>query len=120
MARSTTTPFSRNSSEIKHLRLQMSSLYCSGIVIISVEDLQSWPDLLNSKVGPKGLQEEDTHMTRDIKVFEINDLTTIDSTESDGGTIEITDLKEGDRVTIDVDDQNVIHRIEIEPSDEKV
>jgi 3-dehydroquinate synthase class II len=57
-------------------------------------------------------------MTRDMKIFEINDLTTIDSTESDGGTVEITDLKEGDRVTIDVDDQNVIHRIEIEPSDE--
>ncbi|MCI0445935.1 hypothetical protein L0244_04245 [bacterium] len=58
-------------------------------------------------------------MNRDIKVFEINDRTTIDSTESDG-TVEITDLKEGDRVTIDVDDQNVIHRIEIEPSDETV
>ena len=57
-------------------------------------------------------------MSRDIKVFEINDRTTIDSTESDGGVVEITDLKEGDRVTIDVDDQNVIHRIEIEPSDE--
>lgn len=54
---------------------------------------------------------------RDIKVFEINDRTTIDSSESDRGTVEITDLKEGDRVTIDVDDQNVIHRIEIERSD---
>jgi 3-dehydroquinate synthase class II len=59
-------------------------------------------------------------MSRDIKVFEINDRTTIDSTESDGGIVEITDLKEGDRVTIDVDDQNVIHRIEIEPCDEPV
>lgn len=55
-----------------------------------------------------------------VKVFEFNDLTTIDSAESDGGTVEIMDLKEGDRVTIDVDDQNVIHRIEIEPNDEPV
>lgn len=57
-------------------------------------------------------------MRSDIKIFEINDRTTIDSSESERGTVEITDLKEGDRVTIDVDDQNVIHRIEIEPNED--
>jgi hypothetical protein len=56
-------------------------------------------------------------MSRDIKIFEINDRTEIDSAESDR---EITDLKEGDRVIIDVDDQNVIRRIEIEPSEEEI
>jgi hypothetical protein len=59
-------------------------------------------------------------MSREIKIFEINDRTTIDSTESESGPVDISDIKEGDRVTIDVDDQNVIHRIEIEPNDDGV
>ena len=57
-------------------------------------------------------------MSRDMKIFEINDRTEIDSTED--RNLEITDLKEGDRVIIDVDDHNVIRRIEIEPSDEDI
>jgi hypothetical protein len=55
-------------------------------------------------------------MSRDIKIFEINDRTEIDSSED--VDVAISDLKEGDRVIIDVDDQNVIRRIEIEPSDD--
>jgi hypothetical protein len=55
-------------------------------------------------------------MSRDIKIFEINDRTEIDSTED--RNVAISDLKEGDRVIIDVDDQNVIRRIEIEPSED--
>jgi hypothetical protein len=55
-------------------------------------------------------------MSRDIKIFEINDRTEIDSTEDPN--VEIKDLKEGDRVIIDVDDHNVIRRIEIEPAED--
>jgi hypothetical protein len=58
-------------------------------------------------------------MSGDIKIFEINDRTEIDSTEADRN-VEISDLKEGDRVIIDVDDHNVIRRIEIEPSEDLI
>ena len=58
-------------------------------------------------------------MSRDLKIFEFNDRTTFDSSESEESRAEMTDLKEGDRVTIHVDDQNVIHRIEIEPGNDE-
>jgi len=58
-------------------------------------------------------------MSRDLKIFEFNDRTTFDSSESEESRAEMTDLKEGDRVTIHVDDQNVIHRIEIESGNDE-
>ena len=58
-------------------------------------------------------------MSRHLKIFEFNDRTTFDSSESEESRAEMTDLKEGDRVTIHVDDQNVIHRIEIESGNDE-
>ena len=57
-------------------------------------------------------------MSRDLKVFEFNDDTTVDSSQTEEDRQDMSDLKEGDRVTIYYDDQNVIYRVEIEPDEE--
>ena len=57
-------------------------------------------------------------MSRDLKILEFNDETTVDSSQTDEARQDMSDLKEGDRVTIYYDDQNVIYRVEIEPDDE--
>jgi hypothetical protein len=60
----------------------------------------------------------DAEMSRDLKILEFNDETTVDSSQTDEARQDMSDLKEGDRVTIYYDDQNVIYRVEIEPDEE--
>ena len=57
-------------------------------------------------------------MNRDLKIFEFNDETTVDSSHPEETRQDMNDLKEGDRVTIYYDDQNVIYRVEVEPDEE--
>jgi hypothetical protein len=58
-------------------------------------------------------------MNRDLKIFEFNDETTVDSSQiEEDRSADMNDLREGDRVTIYYDDQNVIYRVEIEPDEE--
>jgi hypothetical protein len=63
-------------------------------------------------------QKDKAEMNRDLKIFEFNDETTVDSSQIEEDRSDMSDLREGDRVTIYYDDQNVIYRVEIEPNEE--
>lgn len=81
--------------------------------------MQSFSAQLNwAEKRLQSFKRGDAEMSRDLKILEFNDETTVDSSQTDEARQDMSDLKEGDRVTIYYDDQNVIYRVEIEPDDE--